>query len=174
VVASFSFGYTTRTASPCHVRAHLPQSCPSAITNPAGERLYDGRDRGRLTVVAARYAAVLFDLLTGLLDSWSLWDAVARDEGTGRRWRTAYLRRVYAVERYRPYQELVAEAARDQDLDHGRSRTTTRLRSWRSRRRRCCSSQVRRTTSSVRERPECRCGGITASPGQGRCAAADR
>ena len=67
--------------------------------------------------MAARYAAVLFDLLTGLLDSWSLWDAVARDEGTGRRWRTAYLRRTYAVGRYRPYQELVAEAARDQDLD---------------------------------------------------------
>ncbi|HTE70269.1 MAG TPA: haloacid dehalogenase, partial [Actinomycetes bacterium] len=51
--------------------------------------------------MAARYAAVLFDLLTGLLDSWSLWDAVARDEGTGRRWRTAYLRRMYAVGRYR-------------------------------------------------------------------------
>jgi 2-haloacid dehalogenase len=67
--------------------------------------------------VAARYAAVLFDLLTGLLDSWSLWDAVARDEGIGRRWRTAYLRRMYAAGRYRPYEELVAEAARDQDLD---------------------------------------------------------
>jgi 2-haloacid dehalogenase len=67
--------------------------------------------------VAARYAAVLFDLLTGLLDSWSLWDAVAADEETGRRWRTAYLRRAYAVGGYRPYQELVAEAAREQDLD---------------------------------------------------------
>src|SRR5687768_1235320 len=85
----------------------------SLTTSPAGERLYDARDGGRLTVVAARYAAVLFDLLTGLLDSWSLWDAVARDEGIGRRWRTAYLRRMYAAGRYRPYQELVAEAARD-------------------------------------------------------------
>ena len=98
-------------------RAHPPQSRPSVTTNPAGEPLCDARDEGKLTVVAARYAAVLFDLLTGLLDSWSLWDAVARDEGTGRRWRTAYLRRTYAVGRYRPYQELVADAARDQDLD---------------------------------------------------------
>ena len=67
--------------------------------------------------MAARYTAVLFDLLTALLDSGSLWDVVARDEGAGRRWQMAYLRRVYAVGRYRPYQELVAEAARDQDLD---------------------------------------------------------
>ena len=67
--------------------------------------------------MADRYAAVLFDLLTGLLDSWSLWDAVAGNEGMGRRWRTAYLRRTYAAGRYRPYQELVAEAAREQDLD---------------------------------------------------------
>jgi 2-haloalkanoic acid dehalogenase type II len=67
--------------------------------------------------VAARYAAVLFDLLTGLLDSWSLWDAVAGDQETGRRWRTAYLRRTYAAGRYRPYPEVVAEAARDQDLN---------------------------------------------------------
>ena len=66
--------------------------------------------------MTARYAAVLFDLLTGLLDSWSLWDSVAGNEETGRRWRTAYLRRTYAAGRYRPYPELVAEAARDQGL----------------------------------------------------------
>ena len=93
-----------------------PQSCPSAPHDPAREPRYVS-DGGRLTVVAARYAAVLFDLLTGLLDSWSLWDAVAGDERTGRRWRTAYLRRTYAAGRYRPYPELVADAARDQDLD---------------------------------------------------------
>ena len=181
--------------------------------------------------MAARYAAVLFDLLTGLLDSWSLWDAVAYDEGIGRRWRTAYLRRMYLVGRYRPYQELVAEAARDQDLDPALAGQLVarwdELRPWpeavavltdlagsvplgvvtncsnelgrRAAERvgvpfdvvvtaeragahkprpepyhyaleelavapeACCSSRVRRTTSSVRERPECPCGGITAS-----------
>jgi hypothetical protein len=33
-----------------------------------------------------RYAAVLFDLLTGLLDSWTVWNRVAGSEEAGRRW----------------------------------------------------------------------------------------
>ena len=57
-----------------------------------------------------RPRAVLFDLLTGLLDSWSLWDRVAGD-GDGRRWRAAYLRNTYATAIYRPYEGLVREAA---------------------------------------------------------------
>lgn len=65
----------------------------------------------------ARYDAVLFDLLTALLDSWSLWDAVAGDVDTGRRWRFEYLRLTYATGDYRPYEQLVAEAARIQKLD---------------------------------------------------------
>jgi 2-haloacid dehalogenase len=32
-----------------------------------------------------RYDVVLFDLLTALLDSWTLWNAVAGDEDSGRR-----------------------------------------------------------------------------------------
>ena len=40
-----------------------------------------------------KYAAVLFDLLSGLLDSWTLWDSVAGSEAAGRTWRAAYLRR---------------------------------------------------------------------------------
>ena len=59
----------------------------------------------------ARYDAVLFDLLTALLDSWSLWNAVAGSESAGRRWRAAYLRATYAAGVYRPYDDLVAEAA---------------------------------------------------------------
>lgn len=57
-----------------------------------------------------RPRAVLFDLLTGLIDSWSLWDRVAGD-GDGRRWRAAYLRNTYATAAYRPYEALVREAA---------------------------------------------------------------
>ncbi|GCD93099.1 HAD-IA family hydrolase [Embleya hyalina] len=67
--------------------------------------------------VAGRYDAVLFDLLTALLDSWSLWNAVAGDDATGSRWRGEYLRRTYAVGDYRPYEDLVSEAARAQRLD---------------------------------------------------------
>jgi 2-haloacid dehalogenase len=61
--------------------------------------------------MASRYDAVLFDLLTALLDSWSLWNAVAGDAETGRRWRAAYLRITYGTGAYRPYEDLVAEAA---------------------------------------------------------------
>lgn len=37
-----------------------------------------------------RYDVVLFDLLTGLLDSWTLWNRVAGSAEDGRRWRMAY------------------------------------------------------------------------------------
>jgi 2-haloacid dehalogenase len=65
----------------------------------------------------SRYDAVLFDLLTALLDSWSLWNAVAGDAGDGRRWRAEYLRITYATGAYRPYEDLVAEAAEAAGLD---------------------------------------------------------
>lgn len=58
-----------------------------------------------------RYDAVLFDLLTALLDSWSLWNAVAGGEQVGLRWRAAYLAITYRTGRYRPYEDLVADAA---------------------------------------------------------------
>jgi 2-haloalkanoic acid dehalogenase type II len=58
-----------------------------------------------------RYDAVIFDLLSALLDSWTLWNDVAGGEETGMRWRGAYLRHTYAAHNYRPYETLVAEAA---------------------------------------------------------------
>jgi 2-haloalkanoic acid dehalogenase type II len=62
------------------------------------------------------YRAVLFDLLTALIDSWTLWNAVAGSDVDGRRWRAAYLRRTYGCGDYRPYETLVAEAAADAGL----------------------------------------------------------
>jgi 2-haloacid dehalogenase len=64
-----------------------------------------------------RYDAVVFDLLTALLDSWSLWNEVAGSEADGRRWRAAYLRITYETGAYRPYEALVAEAAVAVGLD---------------------------------------------------------
>jgi 2-haloalkanoic acid dehalogenase type II len=58
-----------------------------------------------------RYEAVLFDLLTALLDSWSLWNSVAGDAEAGQRWRAAYLRITYATGRYRSYEHVVSDAA---------------------------------------------------------------
>jgi 2-haloalkanoic acid dehalogenase type II len=66
-----------------------------------------------------RYDAVLFDLLTALLDSWSLWGKVAGSPEAGRLWRGAYLASTYAQGAYRPYEDLVTEAA--QTTGHPRS-----------------------------------------------------
>lgn len=60
--------------------------------------------------------AVLFDLLTALIDSWTLWDNVAGSQEAGRSWRAAYLRRTYGCGDYRPYETLVAEAAAETGL----------------------------------------------------------
>ena len=58
-----------------------------------------------------RFRAVLFDLLTALMDSWSLWIEVAGGDETGRAWRRESLRRVTTAGAYRPYEHVVGEAA---------------------------------------------------------------
>ena len=58
-----------------------------------------------------RFQAVAFDLLTALIDSWSLWIAVAGDEDLGQRWRTASLRIVTSAGTYQPYEAIVHRAA---------------------------------------------------------------
>ncbi len=60
--------------------------------------------------------AVLFDLLTALLDSWTLWNTVAGSEAAGRSWRAEYLRLTYGCGDYAPYESLVREAARKAGL----------------------------------------------------------
>jgi 2-haloacid dehalogenase len=62
------------------------------------------------------FDAILFDLLTALLDSWTLWNRVAGSDDGGGRWRAAYLRRTYQTGLYRPYETLVAEAAIEASL----------------------------------------------------------
>ncbi|SIR75864.1 HAD family hydrolase [Pseudacidovorax sp. RU35E] len=56
--------------------------------------------------------AVLFDLLTALLDSWTVWNAAAGSEAAGRTWRAEYLRLTYGCGAYVPYEQLVQDAAR--------------------------------------------------------------
>jgi 2-haloacid dehalogenase len=63
--------------------------------------------------------AVLFDLLTALLDSWSLWDAAAGSQASGRAWRAEYLRLTYGCGAYVPYEQLVRDAARAAGLPAG-------------------------------------------------------
>lgn len=60
--------------------------------------------------------AVLFDLLTALLDSWSLWNRAAGNAEAGRAWRAAYLRLTYGCGAYVQYEALVREAAKEVGL----------------------------------------------------------
>lgn len=55
--------------------------------------------------------AVLFDLLTALLNSWTVWNTAAGSETAGRTWRAEYLRRTYGCGAYVSYEQLVREAA---------------------------------------------------------------
>jgi len=66
-----------------------------------------------------KYDAVVFDLLTALLDSWTLWNAVAGSEEAGMQWRRRYLEITYGCGSYRPYETLVREAAIDVGLAEG-------------------------------------------------------
>jgi 2-haloalkanoic acid dehalogenase type II len=66
--------------------------------------------------IERKFDAVLFDLLTALLDSWTLWNIVAGSPEDGRRWRAVYLRRTYEAGAYRPYEALVAAAAAEVGL----------------------------------------------------------
>jgi 2-haloalkanoic acid dehalogenase type II len=54
---------------------------------------------------------VVFDLLTALIDSWSLWNAAAGSVADGLRWRRKYLELTYGQGTYRPYEAIVRDAA---------------------------------------------------------------
>lgn len=66
--------------------------------------------------MALKYRAVLFDLLTALIDSWSLWNETAGSAEMGRKWRAEYLRLTYGCGAYRAYEDLVAQAAQSVGL----------------------------------------------------------
>jgi len=57
------------------------------------------------------YDAVIFDLLTALLDSWTVWNSAAGSAEDGLKWRRKYLEFTYGAGSYRPYEEIVADAA---------------------------------------------------------------
>jgi 2-haloacid dehalogenase len=58
-----------------------------------------------------QYRAVMFDLLTALLNSWSLWNTVAGSEEVGFEWRKKYLQLTYQAGPYRSYEGIIKEAA---------------------------------------------------------------
>lgn len=58
-----------------------------------------------------QFDAVIFDLLTALLDSWTLWNRIAGSKEAGIRWRREYLVLSYEEGVYRPYEDIVRDAA---------------------------------------------------------------
>ncbi|SDH21264.1 HAD family hydrolase [Propionivibrio dicarboxylicus] len=68
------------------------------------------------TAPAAWPRAVLFDLLSALLDSWTVWNTVAGSEQRGRAWRAEYLRLTYGCGAYVAYEDLVRQAAHNTGL----------------------------------------------------------
>ncbi|KAH7024620.1 2-deoxyglucose-6-phosphate phosphatase [Microdochium trichocladiopsis] len=82
------------------------------------------------TTTPWRPKAIVFDLLTALLDSWSLWDA-STPSGTpeeGHRWRVRYLEITFGAGAYVPYEDLVRQSARDVGLPDSAPRNL--LDSW--------------------------------------------
>lgn len=57
-----------------------------------------------------QYRAIGFDLLTALLDAWSVWAKVAGDRALGMRWHAAS-QDLLRGQPYRPYEDVVREAA---------------------------------------------------------------
>lgn len=64
--------------------------------------------------------AVIFDLLTALLDSWTVWDssipASEKSITDGQTWRKEYLNLTYGCGAYKPYEDLVAQSAQNVGL----------------------------------------------------------
>jgi 2-haloacid dehalogenase len=66
------------------------------------------------------YRAVGFDLLTALLDTWSLWADVAGDRALGMRWHAAS-QELLRGKPYRPFAEIVTDSAKTVGLSADRA-----------------------------------------------------
>jgi 2-haloacid dehalogenase len=73
------------------------------------------------------YAAVGFDLLTALLDTWTLWSDVAADRALGLRWHAAS-QALLRGKRYQPFEQIVRVSAGEVGL--GAERASELLRRW--------------------------------------------
>ncbi len=73
------------------------------------------------------YAAVGFDLLTALLDTWSLWSAVAGDRALGMRWH-ASSQALLRGKGYRPFEDIIRDSAAEVGIDP--KRAADLLRRW--------------------------------------------
>lgn len=63
-----------------------------------------------------KYQAVIFDLLTALLDLWPFWNKAAGSETAGLRWRKKYFELTYSCGAYEDYEYLVEDSARQTNI----------------------------------------------------------
>ncbi len=75
----------------------------------------------------SRYDAIGFDLLTALLDTWSVWKAVAGDDDLGMRWHAAS-QAMLRGRAYRPFEDIVRDSAREVGVSE--ERAAEMLRRW--------------------------------------------
>ena len=64
----------------------------------------------------SKYDVIVFDLLTDLIDSWSLWNEIAGSELKGCDWRARYLQITYNTFEYKKYEDLVLLSAQQVGL----------------------------------------------------------
>ncbi|MGA8478200.1 MAG: HAD-IA family hydrolase [Chthoniobacterales bacterium] len=80
------------------------------------------------------YQAVIFDLLSALLNSWKLWNEIAGSDEIGLQWRKRYIQLTYAAGRYRPYEGIIGEAATAEGIPEDRAarliQSWTKLEPW--------------------------------------------
>jgi len=74
------------------------------------------------------YKAVMFDLYTALLDSWSLWNRIAGWAELGALWRRKYLELTYQAGPYRSYDGIIAESA--QEVGVAAERAAALIQNW--------------------------------------------
>jgi 2-haloacid dehalogenase len=76
---------------------------------------------------ASRPKALLFDLLTCLLNSWEIWERAAGNAVAGRAWRVATTQRMVRQPEYVDYRTLVEEGRREVGLPPGSAGRLFRL-----------------------------------------------
>jgi 2-haloacid dehalogenase len=81
-----------------------------------------------MTMSGSKYQAVVLDLLSALLNSWKLWNEIAGSEEIGLRWRKRYIQLTYAAGKYRPYEDIIREAAQIEGIPG--DRPIQLIRSW--------------------------------------------
>ena len=116
---TWSLGSTTNTTRSLCFSINRQGSSPFLKLHPPPRRNSNMAEHQRTTTSTFQPKAIIFDLLTALLDSWTIWDLAAQSTSsdiTGQTWRKRYLELTYACGAYQRYESLVEQSAQDVGL----------------------------------------------------------